>query len=114
MAFFKNDTSFSDLSQRQYEKPAVLKYVWVKIDISNGYYGSLNDYFDILDEIFPSCSGNYYVQFWDPNRVSFIPISIEYVSLVDTMNLPDSFVYNHLEEYKSKSIRTKKLNRICQ
>lgn len=67
--------------------------------------------YDILDEIYPSCSGTYYVHCWDTTVGSFIPISIEHIIDPEPRS---SFIFKHLEEYKSKMIRTKKLDRICQ
>jgi len=100
--FFKNDDGWISPHSSVFDN---LPFNMVSVKINNLYC-------KVLDEIFPSCSGMYYIQHHEDSIVRFIPIDM--VSLPENIISKDenSFIYQHLEEYKTKMIRTKKLNRI--
>lgn len=110
--FFKNDGY--DISTSYIKtKPYDIKYANVKT-IDNFYY-------DVVDDIFESVSGNYYVWCWDNDSSIFKPLNIEEISEVAEnssykfkFTTVKSFLHNHLKEYKLKMERRKKLDRIIK
>lgn len=104
--FFKNDDSWGSETDDGLNFASNTVFILFRIDGRN---------YSAIDEIFTSCSGTYYIYCYN-NSKKLIPIPIDMVSLPKESSSKDenSFIHQHLEEYKTLMIRTKKLNRITK
>src|SRR5204862_120282 len=106
---FKND-DWLDSPNKAKERPYGPEYAYIVLE--NGTNCS------VIDDIFESCSGKYYIWCWDSNDGAFKPIDIEKIAQVHLhstrTNSEREFLLNNLEKFKLKAQRSNKLERILK